>query len=102
MKKNYGKASDHGRILRSAHHANRRASGIPPMTASNNIGCHRIDPVYSRREILLKSGAGFGALALSYLLRDNSSFAQTGPLRGSARPVSPLRARPTHFAAKAK
>ena len=69
------------------------------MTASNNIGCNRIDPVYSRREMLLKSGAGFGALALSYLLRDNSLFAQPGPSRGSARPLA---ARPTHFAAKAK
>jgi len=46
--------------------------------------------------LLLKSGAGFGALALSYLLRDNPLFAQS---QGG---VNPLRARPTHFAAKAK
>jgi hypothetical protein len=44
--------------------------------------------------MLLKSGAGFGALALSYLLRDNPLFAQES--------ANPLRARPAHFAAKAK
>jgi hypothetical protein len=66
------------------------------MTTPNIPPCGRIDPVFSRRELLLKSGAGFGALALSYLLRDNPLFAQP---QGGA---NPLRARPTHFAAKAK
>ena len=69
------------------------------MISKTDSGCNRIDPVYSRREMLLKSGAGFGALALSYLLRDNALFAQPGPLQGSARPLG---ARPAHFAAKAK
>ena len=49
--------------------------------------------------MLLKSGAGFGALALSYLLRDNPLFAQPPVANASG---SPLRARPAHFAAKAK
>src|SRR5437868_3134119 len=65
------------------------------MNTNRTIGCGRIDPAYSRREMLLKSGAGFGAVALSYLLRDNPLFAQ-------ANVQSPLHARPTHFAAKAK
>ncbi|MBI1832673.1 MAG: DUF1501 domain-containing protein [Planctomycetes bacterium] len=49
--------------------------------------------------MLLSSGAGFGALALSYLLQDNRVSAQPGPSRTSARPLA---ARPQHFAAKAK
>jgi hypothetical protein len=51
--------------------------------------------------MLLSSGAGFGALALSYLLGNQQAAAQTGPSRGSAR-QSPLSAKPAHFAAKAK
>ena len=47
--------------------------------------------------MLLKSGAGFGALALSYLLGDRAE-AQG---QAAAAP-NPLRARATHFAAKAK
>src|SRR5580765_667299 len=68
------------------------------MNTTNRIGCGRIDPVFSRREMLLKSGGGFGALALSFLLRDNPLFAEpTPPLANH-----PLRAKPPHFAAKAK
>ncbi|MBI3822210.1 MAG: DUF1501 domain-containing protein [Planctomycetes bacterium] len=48
--------------------------------------------------MLLQGGAGFGALALSYLLR-NESGAQP-PVANA--PGSPLRARTAHFAAKAK
>jgi hypothetical protein len=48
----------------------------------------------SRREMLLRSGAGFGALALSYLLRDDPLFA------GAAH--NPVAVRPPHFAARAK
>jgi Protein of unknown function (DUF1501) len=72
------------------------------MIAKNTTGCGRVEPVFSRRDMLLKSGAGFGALALSYLLRENPLFAQADPLRVSARQVSPLAAREPHFAAKAK
>src|SRR5205823_839933 len=60
-------------------------------------GCGRMDPIYNRREMLLRSGAGFGALALSWLLRDNPLLAQPQP---SA--ANPLAARPPHFAAQAK
>jgi len=54
--------------------------------------------------MLLSSGAGFGALALSYLLGDQPLSAQPSPPaplpRGEGR--NPLRAKPQHFAAKAK
>jgi hypothetical protein len=48
----------------------------------------------TRREMLLRSGAGFGALALSYLLRDDPLFAG-GPQHAVA-------ARSPHFAPRAK
>src|SRR5262245_58442069 len=48
----------------------------------------------SRRELLLKGGAGFGALALSYLLKDDPLFAQAA--------TNPLAQRPPHFTSKAK
>ena len=48
----------------------------------------------TRREMLLRSGAGFGALALSYLLRDDPLFAGA--------PHNPAATRPSHFAARAK
>src|SRR5436309_31950 len=69
------------------------------MTMPNLPPCGRITPVFSRREMLMQSGAGFGALALSYLLRDMPLSAQT-PVANA--PGSPLRARAGHFAAKAK
>ena len=34
-----------------------------------------IEPLYTRRDFLLRGGAGFGALALTYLLRGNPLFA---------------------------
>ena len=69
------------------------------MTTNQRHGCNRITAAFTRRDMLLQSGAGFGALALSYLLGDNPLNAQTGPSRGSARPLA---AKPMHFAAKAK
>src|SRR5215475_1019876 len=52
--------------------------------------------LYTRRDFLMRAGAGFGALALSYLLaKDN---AQAAPEAAG----NPLSARPPHFAAKAK
>jgi len=59
------------------------------MLIENNI------PI-SRREMLLQSGTGFGALALAGLL---DSEANSAP---SARPTSPLAAKLTHRAATAK
>ncbi len=66
--------------------------------------------VSTRREMLLNGGAGFGALALSYLLRDNSLFAaetaeKSDPLQdpsvGKA-PADPMAPRAPHFPATAK
>ena len=65
------------------------------MTTKYPSRCGRIDPALTRRDMLLKSGAGFGSLALSYLLGENVS-AQP------ADATNPLRARAGHFAAKAK
>ncbi len=50
-------------------------------------------PLLSRRDLLLRSGAGFGALALTYLLRDNPLFAAT---------TSPLAPKAGHHAPTAK
>ncbi len=36
-----------------------------------------VDPVSTRREVLLRGGGGFGALVLSAMLRDNQAFART-------------------------
>lgn len=52
------------------------------------------DHPFSRRQFLEKSGAGFGAAALTFLL------GQDKVLSGSA--VNPLSSRPSHFPAKAK
>lgn len=65
------------------------------MPDKNDFGSGRGEPAYTRREMLLRGGGGFGALALSYLLRDNPLFAEP-------QPANPLAARPQHFAAKAK
>src|SRR5881394_2493524 len=53
--------------------------------------------LYTRRDFLLRAGAGFGGLALSFLLHQENAHASTEP---SA--ANPLSARPQHFAAKAK
>src|SRR5688500_5396972 len=53
-------------------------------------------PDHSRRDFLLRGGAGFGTLALSYLLGGNPLFAA---LKHSASPLAP---KPPHFPAKAK
>jgi hypothetical protein len=49
----------------------------------------------TRRDMLLRGGAGFGALALAYLLRDDPLFAATS----AAAPSSP---KPPHYPARAK
>ncbi len=60
------------------------------------FGCQNVDTYNSRRDFLLRGGAGFGALALSHLLADNSLFA------APTAAVSPLAPKPTQFPAKAK
>src|SRR4051812_7029457 len=60
--------------------------------------CGRRDSAFSRRDFILRSGAGFGALALLDLLRGS-------PLQGAiASPASlnPLAPKLGHFAPKAK
>ncbi|MBI5800535.1 MAG: DUF1501 domain-containing protein [Verrucomicrobia bacterium] len=60
-------------------------------------GCNQVDWAVSRRDFLTKTGAGFGAVALSSLLAENPlSAAPTAPV------VSPLAPRLAHYAAKAK
>src|SRR4051795_12949229 len=51
----------------------------------------------SRRDFLLRGGGGFGALALTYLLSQESQGAAARPA-----PVGPLAPRPGHFPARAK
>ncbi|PHX95390.1 MAG: hypothetical protein CK546_02785 [Pedosphaera sp.] len=60
-------------------------------------GCNQVDWAVSRRDFLTKTGAGFGAVALSSLLAENPlAAAPTAPV------VSPLAPRLAHYAAKAK
>ena len=63
-----------------------------------NTSCNRCEPAYSRRDFLFKSAFGFGALALTYLLEQDSAFS-AGPARVE---INPLASRAPHFAAKAK
>ena len=58
--------------------------------------CGNFEHYSSRRDFLLRGGAGFGALALSDLLADHPLFAAT-PAE-----VSPLAPKPGHYLAKAK
>ena len=57
---------------------------------------HSIDPPGSRRDFLLRGGAGFGALALTHLLGDNPLFASPAKTASPGHPQGP------HFQAKAK
>ena len=60
-------------------------------------GCNQVDWAVSRRDFLTKTGAGFGAVALSSLLAEHPlAAAPTAPI------VSPLAPRLAHYAAKAK
>ena len=64
----------------------------------NDSSCNRRQKVKSRREFLTQSSFGFGALALGYLLQQESAVAATS----SVGDLNPLAAKPPHFAAKAK
>jgi hypothetical protein len=55
------------------------------------------EPLYTRRDFLSRAGAGFGALALTYLLERERLLAAS-----AEDAVNPLAARPSHFAAKAR
>jgi hypothetical protein len=54
-----------------------------------------IEPLYTRRDFLMRGGAGFGALALTYLLGADK-------LLGAGKVANPLVAKAGHFAARAK
>lgn len=61
--------------------------------------CGQFERVYSRRELLQLSGAGFGLLALEGLLGQRAAQAnETNPPANTG----PLAARPPHFAPRAK
>ena len=63
-----------------------------------DTSCHRRATVKSRREFLMKSGLGFGSLALGYMLNQHSALA--APVSpGSFNPFAP---KSPHFPAKAK
>ena len=67
------------------------------VTATRRYRPH-VEPLFTRRDFLLRGGAGFGALPLAYLLGQSSACgAQPG-----ANAVSPLAAKPPHFAPRAK
>ncbi|HTI50624.1 MAG TPA: DUF1501 domain-containing protein [Planctomycetaceae bacterium] len=55
----------------------------------------------NRRELLRRSGAGFGALALSALLADESRLTTAGE-KSASESTPPLAPRQPHFAARAK
>src|SRR5436190_3541426 len=54
-----------------------------------------IEPLYTRRDFLMRGGAGFGALDLTYLMTADK-------LLGANSSKNPLAAKPGHFPAKAK
>src|SRR5437764_4372983 len=60
---------------------------------SNEFGHLFAQPSVSRRELLRRTGSGFGLLALSSLLAESA---------GAAPAINPLAAHPAHFASKAK
>ena len=64
--------------------------------------CGRQETVSSRREFLLRSGFGFGALALGYLLSSESSLGSILAHRGAGSGYNPLAAKLPHFAPKAR
>src|SRR5256884_1843659 len=67
----------------------------PRFKAPSNLAHY--EPLYTRRDFLLRAGAGFGALALTYLLEGNKLLASPG-----APAANPLAAKPPDFSAKAR
>src|SRR5215212_5396017 len=58
-------------------------------------GIPHIEPLHTRRDFLMRGGAGFGALALTYLMTADK-------LLGADKAKSPLAAKAGHFPARAK
>src|SRR5215208_7700091 len=55
------------------------------------------EPLFTRRDFLSRAGAGFGALALTWLLEREKLFAAS-----AQDTTNPLSAKPQHFNARAK
>jgi hypothetical protein len=64
--------------------------------------CHRHDLALTRREALLKSGSGVGAMALAWLLGRDGARAATASGGAGAPHINPLSGKQPHFAPKAK
>ncbi len=67
-----------------------------------STSCNCFTPVFSRRELLKQSAAGFGYLALADLLCRTTPGAAEALAAGSQRATDPLSAKPSHFTARAK
>ena len=66
-------------------------------------GCHQFTPVFTRREMLRISAAGFGSLALASLLGDEQGAARSTPTASRPeRARDPLAPKPPLLAARAK
>jgi hypothetical protein len=68
----------------------------------NTACCHRHEKVHSRREFLTKSAFGFGTLALTHMLDQESAW---GSVFADSQPpvaISPLAPKSTHFRQEAK
>jgi hypothetical protein len=70
------------------------------MSTDRRTSVPHLPLVRSRREFLIQSGGGFGALALSWLLTRDGYGAPGANAPGS--PANPLAARPPHFPARAR
>ena len=64
---------------------------------NTNAKVPHYETLYTRRDFLSRAGAGFGAVALAYLLERDALVATAGEV--DPNPLSP---KPQHFSAKAK
>ena len=64
--------------------------------------CQQVEPLNTRREFLLRSGGGLGALALRLLLAQDGFVAPGRAEIAPIDPLNPLARRPSHFAPRAK
>lgn len=64
--------------------------------------CHRREVPLTRREALVKSGSGLGAIALGYLLGQQEARAASSTGAIAAQGINPLAPKTPHFPAKAR
>ncbi|MBI3840067.1 MAG: DUF1501 domain-containing protein [Planctomycetia bacterium] len=64
--------------------------------------CHRHDLALTRREALLKSGGGLGAMALAWLLDRDGALAAAASAGSPSTGINPLAPKQPHFSPKAK